>query len=127
MNFSQAVASGFKNYARFALDKGRASRSEFWYWSLFATLVSFVGLAVDLIAFPEYAISPVATALDAALLLPNVGVSIRRLHDIDRGGWWLLIAFTVIGLILLLVWDCRKGTDGPNRFGPDPLAPAPAT
>jgi uncharacterized membrane protein YhaH (DUF805 family) len=45
----------------------------------------------------------------------------RRLHDLDRTAWWLLIVFTGIGLILLLVWDCMKGTTGPNRFGADPL------
>ena len=56
-----------------------------------------------------------------ALLLPGIAVSARRLHDLDRTAWWLLIAFTGIGLILLLVWDCMKGTTGPNRFGADPL------
>ena len=57
-----------------------------------------------------------------ALLLPSIGMSVRRLHDIDRTGWWVLLAFTGVGAILLIVWACFKGTDGPNRFGPDPLA-----
>jgi uncharacterized membrane protein YhaH (DUF805 family) len=52
-------------------------------------------------------------------------MAIRRLHDIDRTGWWVLLALTLIGAILLIVWACFKGTDGPNRFGPDPLAGAP--
>lgn len=56
------------------------------------------------------------------LLLPNITVAIRRLHDIDRTGWWLLLSFTIIGIPVLLWWDCVKGTDGPNRYGPDPLA-----
>jgi len=57
----------------------------------------------------------------AVLLLPGIAVAARRLHDLDRTGWWLLIAFTGIGIILLIVWDCMKGTTGPNRFGADPL------
>ena len=46
----------------------------------------------------------------------------RRLHDIDRTGWWVLITFTVIGIILLLIWACTRGTAAANRYGPDPLA-----
>ena len=54
--------------------------------------------------------------------LPGVAVSVRRLHDLDCTGWWLLIAFTGIGIILLIVWNCMKGTTGSNSFGADPLA-----
>jgi uncharacterized membrane protein YhaH (DUF805 family) len=43
------------------------------------------------------------------------------MHDIDRTGWWILISLTIIGVILLIVWACMKGTIGPNRYGPDPL------
>jgi uncharacterized membrane protein YhaH (DUF805 family) len=49
---------------------------------------------------------------------------VRRLHDIDRTGWWYLIAFTLVGGLLLFVWTLKKGTAGRNRFGPDPLAQA---
>jgi uncharacterized membrane protein YhaH (DUF805 family) len=54
--------------------------------------------------------------------LPGLAVAARRLHDIDRTAWWLLILLTGIGAILLVIWYCFKGTPGPNRFGPDPLA-----
>jgi uncharacterized membrane protein YhaH (DUF805 family) len=55
--------------------------------------------------------------------LTNWAIGVRRLHDIDRTGWWILISFIpLIGFILLLVWFATKGNDGPNRFGPDPLA-----
>jgi uncharacterized membrane protein YhaH (DUF805 family) len=57
-----------------------------------------------------------------ALLVPAIAISVRRLHDIDRTGWWVLIGATIIGHILLLVWFCTKGTAGRNRFGPSPLA-----
>jgi uncharacterized membrane protein YhaH (DUF805 family) len=60
-------------------------------------------------------------------------MSIRRLHDIGRSGWWVLIALTVIGIFVLLYWACKKGTPGPNSFGADPfgadgqISPRPAT
>jgi uncharacterized membrane protein YhaH (DUF805 family) len=59
------------------------------------------------------------------LLLPGLAVSARRLHDLDRTAWWLLLLLTGIGVILLIIWDCMRGTQGPNRFGPDPLAATP--
>ena len=64
---------------------------------------------------------PIGTIVSLALFLPGLSVSVRRLHDIDRTGWWVLLSFTIIGIILLIVWDCMRGTPGPNRFGPDPL------
>jgi uncharacterized membrane protein YhaH (DUF805 family) len=118
MNFGEAIASGFRNYVNFS---GRAARSEYWYWALFLFIVGTATLLIDLAIFPTVETGPVNTVVSIALLLPNLAVSVRRLHDIDRTGWWILIAFTVIGIILLLVWACVKGTDGPNRFGPDPL------
>lgn len=54
--------------------------------------------------------------------LPGIAVSVRRLHDLDRSGWWLLIALVpLIGAIVLLAWFCSRGIGGANRFGPDPL------
>jgi uncharacterized membrane protein YhaH (DUF805 family) len=59
------------------------------------------------------------TLFDLATILPGVAVMVRRLHDIDRSGWWWLIAFIpLVGAILLIVWLCTRGTPGPNRFGP---------
>jgi len=56
------------------------------------------------------------------LLIPSVAVLIRRLHDLDRTGWWALFMFLpILGTLLLLVFCVMKGTEGPNRFGPDPL------
>jgi uncharacterized membrane protein YhaH (DUF805 family) len=119
MGFTEAISSGFSNYVTFS---GRASRSEYWYWTLFAIIVAIVGAVIDAVVFSDMELRPVGTILGLALLLPGIAVAVRRLHDIDRTGWWFLIAFTVIGLILLLVWDCTKGTSGPNQYGPDPLA-----
>jgi len=118
MNFTQAITSGFQNYVNF---KGRAARSEFWYWVLFAFIAGIVAGLIDLVLFGAAGISLLQNLVGLALFLPGLAVSVRRLHDIDRTGWWILIAFTVIGIIVLIAWDCIRGTVGPNRFGPDPL------
>jgi len=121
MNFGQAIASGFKKYVDFT---GRAARSEFWYWTLFAFLASIVAAFIDGAAGLGD-VSPVQSIVGLVLLLPGLAVSARRLHDLDRTAWWLLLLLTGIGIILLIIWDCMRGTQGPNRFGPDPLAGAP--
>ena len=116
MGFWQAVASGFSNYVNFS---GRACRSEYWYWALFVVLVDIAALIIDA-ALWTYAITSLA---DLALFLPGLALAIRRLHDLDRSGWWFLLVFIpVIGAIILIIWACTKGSDGPNRFGPDRLA-----
>ena len=122
MNFGQAIASGFKKYVDFT---GRAPRSEFWLWTLFAVLASIVAGIIDFALFDDMDFSPVNSIVGLVLFLPGIAVSIRRLHDLDRTGWWFLLAFTVIGIILLIIWNCMRGTPGPNRFGPDPLAGMP--
>jgi uncharacterized membrane protein YhaH (DUF805 family) len=119
MNFTQAITSGFQNYVNF---RGRAARSEFWYWTLFSILASIVGALIDVALFGVAGLSVIQNLVGLALFLPGLAVSVRRLHDLDRTGWWMLIALTVIGIILLIVWDCMRGTPGSNRFGPDPLA-----
>jgi len=119
MNFTEAIANGFRNYGNAS---GRSARSEYWYWSLFVISTSILAAIVDLLVFPMWDIGPVGLVLGLVTLLPDVAVSIRRLHDIDRSGWWLLIIFTLVGIIPLIIWACTKGTAGPNRFGEDPLA-----
>ena len=56
-----------------------------------------------------------------ALLIPGIAVAARRLHDINRTAWWILIAFTIIGILLLLYWYIQPGNRGDNKYGPDPL------
>jgi uncharacterized membrane protein YhaH (DUF805 family) len=119
MSFTEAIASVLRNYATF---RGRAPRSEYWYFALFAFLLGVATSIVDMLLFPIWTnFSPVNSLASLALLLPSISVGVRRLHDIDRTGWWVLIAFTIIGIFLLLFWACVPGTRGPNRFGPDPL------
>ena len=118
MGIGEAISSVLRNYATFS---GRAPRSEYWYWALFLLILSIVAMAIDLTVFPESGFNPIGMVVSLGLLLPNISVAVRRLHDIDRTGWWFLIAFTVIGIILLIVWACTKGTTGPNGYGQDPI------
>jgi uncharacterized membrane protein YhaH (DUF805 family) len=123
MNFIEAIQTGFRRYGSAT---GRASRSEYWYWGLFSFLVALVAFGVDLLFFSANSTGPVQTVSGLALLLPSWAVSIRRLHDINRSGYWLLIVFTIVGILLQFYWACLNGTDGDNDYGPDPLL-APAT
>ena len=120
MNFTQAVASGFSGYVSW---KGRACRSEYWYWHLFYLIAYITPLIlIPLSGGTEYQASIVSVIVMLGLLLPTISVSIRRLHDLDKAGQWILLAFVpAIGQVIILIWFCRKGTDNANRFGPNPL------
>jgi len=124
MDIKTAVQTVLGKYATFS---GRAVRSEYWWWVL-ATIILFVGLAlVDGLvfapmmgheAFAEDAAEPLSTLASLALLLPNLAVGVRRLHDIDKSGWWLLLGFIpLIGTLVLIYFMVQPGTDGSNRFG----------
>ena len=122
MKFGEAVVSGLRNYFNFA---GRASRSAFWLFVLFCILVPIVGSVGDLFFFNTLAregLGPIYVISNLALFVPGLAIATRRLHDIDRTGWWFLLTLTIIGNIWLIVWWCTKGTAGRNRFGPAPLA-----
>jgi uncharacterized membrane protein YhaH (DUF805 family) len=116
MNFKEAITAGFQNYVNFS---GRAAKSQYWYWALFAAVIAFGSSFLDTLFFPDMELAPLYMLSSLAMFLPSLAVSVRRLHDVDRSGWWLLIAFTLIGMIIpLLYWYCIEGTKGANRFGP---------
>jgi uncharacterized membrane protein YhaH (DUF805 family) len=116
MGFTQAISAGFSNYVNFS---SRACRSEYWYWILFIIIADVVAAIIDQVLGMQL----VTGLFGVATLIPNIAIAIRRLHDLDRTGWWILLGFIpLIGWIILLIWYITKGTDGPNRFGPDPLA-----
>ena len=124
MTFSEAVKSGFDHYATFS---GRASRPAYWWWVLFVIVVSIVASMIDA-AIGTWGVFTGLAGL--ALLLPNISVSIRRLHDTNRTGWWILIGLIpLIGFIVLLIFYLEQGDDGENQYGPPPAdkAIAPAT
>ncbi len=125
MTFSEAVKSGFDHYTTFS---GRASRPAYWWWFLFAVLVGIGANIIDAIIGSFGVISGLA---GLALLLPNLSVAIRRFHDINKSGWWVLIfLIPIVGFILWLVWFLREGDAGDNQYGPPPVegvaAPSPA-
>jgi uncharacterized membrane protein YhaH (DUF805 family) len=136
MGFMGAVRSGFSNYVNFS---GRARRSEYWYWVLFAVIVAIIAIYLDMRYFPEWVTAsaavaegtasaqatggPITALVGLGLFLPGLAVTVRRLHDTDRRGWWILLGLIpIIGIIVLIVFYCTAGTPGPNRFGPDPKA-----
>ena len=118
MNFPEAVRSGFRNWRQY----GRASRSEYWWWMLFYVLTAFGGLfVIDLLprAFEGFALLWVAALL--LLAVPTLSLQVRRLHDTNRSGWWLLLNFfPYIGAVLVLALLGLNGSPGPNRFGARP-------
>jgi uncharacterized membrane protein YhaH (DUF805 family) len=120
MNFGQAIASGFKNYIVF---EGRACRSAYWFWALFVILASIATRILDQVLFAGGDVGILSLLFGLATFLPGLAVGIRRLHDIDKSGWWFLLVFIpLVGVIIILVWAATKGTEASNRFGSDPLA-----
>ena len=120
-----------RRYADFA---GRSRRKEYWMFFLFNMLVAlfvwgllavtfFAGLSeteMTVIMTPVFLIYGL---LVLALIIPGIAVTVRRLHDIDRSGWSILLGLIpVVGAILLIVFYCTEGTPGPNSYGDDPKA-----
>lgn len=103
---------------------GRSTRKEYWlfflaYMIMFASSVALMGVLenVPILSLAIFAIQMV----QIAMLIPGMAVGVRRLHDTDRAGWWLLLFLaTTIGQIVLLVFLCQDGTASSNSFGPDP-------
>jgi uncharacterized membrane protein YhaH (DUF805 family) len=111
-----------KRYAEFG---GRSRRKEYWMFTVFNILLSIAALLIDRLAgFGIEDNGPVGIVVSLGLLVPGLTVWVRRLHDIDRSAWWVLLIFIpIIGWIALLVFACTEGTQGSNRFGEDPKNP----
>ncbi|MFK7967640.1 MAG: DUF805 domain-containing protein [Rickettsiaceae bacterium] len=119
--FLNAIILVFKNYFE---RSGRSSRAEYWCFMLFYWFISlFVGYLISTISADDNVVlvlSFLSGLLMIFLIIPSVFLGIRRLHDINRKGLWLLIELIPIINILLLVWFCSKGDDSSNRFGNKP-------
>ncbi len=102
MNFQTAIRSGFQNYTNFT---GRASRAEYWWWALFTVILSILLSSIN---------GSLGDLGSLVTLLPSIAVAIRRVHDVDRAGWFILVP--IYNLVLVL----RRGDSGENRFGPPP-------
>jgi uncharacterized membrane protein YhaH (DUF805 family) len=133
VTFIEAVKSVYRNYATFS---GRAARSEYWWFVLFSFIAGIVVMVVEgALGLGQGSMMSGGGGFSASYnggilsilwslgnLLPSLAVGVRRLHDTDRSGWWLLIALIpLIGAIVLIVFFCTRGTTGPNRFGEDPV------
>lgn len=103
---------------------GRSGRKEYWYFVLFSLIIATVLTIIDSVIGtfnPDLGLGLLSGIYSLAILIPSIAVSVRRLHDIDRTGWWFLISFVpLIGTIILLVFAVLEGIPGNNRYGPDP-------
>ena len=98
---------------KYAVLSGRASRSEFWYHYLFFAIGAAITTLIHPILYLVFALG---------LTIPTISVHVRRLHDIGKSGWFYwIILIPFVGAILMIIWLCKKGTEGENEYGFDPL------
>jgi uncharacterized membrane protein YhaH (DUF805 family) len=119
-NAMNAYMDAMRRYVDFS---GRASRSQFWLYVLFYIIIVVIAVVIDALVFNSFEGGIGVLQLLVALihLIPSIAISVRRLHDTDRSGWWIFISLVpLIGAIWLLVLYCLDGTQGNNRFGPRP-------
>ncbi len=101
MTFFQAINSCLSKYTIFF---GKAKRTEYWYWRLFELFLALLAFRLDMIFFEDSNIGSLSLFVFFFTCIPGLAVSVRRLHDVNKSGWWLLISLTGIGNLLLLYW-----------------------
>ena len=111
-----------EKYADFS---GRARRQEYWMFTLFNVIamivLSIIAGILDAVFGSDGIFSLIVVGLYyLAILVPTLAVTVRRLHDTDRAGWWLLLAFIPFGGLVIFVFTVLEGTNGNNQFGPSP-------
>lgn len=110
-----------KKYSAFS---GRARRKEYWVFLLFNIVISVALAVIDGATgtfSEEMGLGLLGGVYALAVLIPSIAVSVRRLHDTDRSGWWLLLAVVpVLGAIVLLVFMALDSKPGENQYGPNP-------
>ncbi|MDE6382352.1 MAG: DUF805 domain-containing protein [Muribaculaceae bacterium] len=120
LSFGEAVNKAVaQNYCNFS---GRASRSEYWWYALFTMILGVViGFVLGIFGAGSTAVSVIQGLVSLALLLPGLGLCVRRLHDISKSGWWIFISLVpLLGAILLIIWFCKPSDAGMNQYGPEP-------
>ena len=127
VSFQNAVGLGFQHYFDF---KGRSTRSEYWWWLLFVVLAGIALTIVDMgIGTFNYESGDglLSGLFKLATLIPGLALGARRLHDINKSAWWLLMWLSflliipmIIPVIVLVVWAARQGDNETNRYGPVP-------
>ena len=108
-DLTNSVISCFNKYFDF---ETRSSRKEFWYWQLFRIL-----MFLSITFIESLGLSGLLFISNFIFLIPEIAVSIRRLHDINKSGWWILLTITIIGIIPLTYFYCIKGDDDVNDYG----------
>ena len=116
MDISTSIKVCFKKYAEFS---GRASRSEFWWFALFCFIGGIITAVVDtmILGYSSESYGPTNIIFTVITFLPGLAVGARRLHDINKSGWWQLITLTIIGIILLIIWFTTVGKSKKNPHG----------
>lgn len=102
--------------SKFAEFTGRSRRSEFWYFMLGGFVLGLVVGGIGAVIGTTI----LSNVLSLALLIPSIAVGVRRLHDVGRSGWWMLIYFTGIGILVLIYWFAQDSQPGANEYGPNP-------
>jgi uncharacterized membrane protein YhaH (DUF805 family) len=112
-------------FERYAVFEGRAGRAEYWWFFLANFLISLV---LQALGRGASALALVSLLYSLALFIPGLAVAVRRLHDTDKSGWWILISLIpLVGIIVLIVFLATDGDQGANQYGnPDPGLPATA-
>lgn len=113
MTFSESIQTCMSKYATFS---GRASRSEYWWFYLFALLLTWGADIVGAVTLQDD-IGVLGLIVSLALMIPSIAVGSRRLHDIGRTGWWQLLVLTIIGVFVLIYWFAKAGQTEPNAYG----------
>ena len=118
MTFSEAIKTGFQKFLDF---DGRAGRAEFWLWVLFLTLARIIFYILDPASLSG---GPVSMVFSIVTFLPSLAVSVRRIHDVGKSGWWLFcFGVPLVGWFFTLMWMITRGNIGENLYGDDPLIP----
>ncbi|HWQ71876.1 MAG TPA: DUF805 domain-containing protein [Desulfitobacteriaceae bacterium] len=106
---------------KYVVFEGRARRKEYWMFVLFNLIFMTAAYLLDSILSGNMGYGLIYTIYSLAVLLPGLAVSVRRLHDIGKSGWFILISLIpIIGCIWLLILMCQDGNAGDNKYGPDP-------
>ena len=121
MNALDWYVDAWRNFGNF---EGRSSRPAYWYFALVHLIISFMCLFLDVAVFRSADDVPVLSILYAlATFIPGLSLSVRRLHDTGRSGWWLLVEVVpVVGQLVLLLFLVSASQPGDNRYGPTPTA-----
>ena len=114
----------FESLKKYAVFDGRAGLKEYWYFNLFSFIIIIILSVIDIVTGTfnaKVGMGLLGGIYTLAVLIPGIAVSVRRLHDTDRSGWWLLInGIPLIGIIVFLVFTAQDGTPGDNQYGSNP-------